>query len=149
MAVIVIVEDNAQSGRLAAKLLNNSGHRAILTETGEDGLTTIFEVQPDLVLIDLGLPDIDGQTVIALLQQQPTLAKTRLIAFTAWPEATAHSMARAYGCHGVIIKPIDTRQFVAQVEAFLAQPEPIAQTPAQNLTTGSPHDDSTDRAAAE
>jgi DNA-binding response OmpR family regulator len=149
MAVIVIVEDNAQSGRLAAKLLNNSGHRAILTETGEDGLTTIFETTPDLVLIDLGLPDIDGQTVIALLQQQPALAKTRLIAFTAWPEATAHSMAKAYGCHGVIIKPIDTRQFVAQVEAFLAPPEPIAQSPAQHATTGSLHDDSADRAAAE
>ncbi|MBO9310356.1 MAG: response regulator [Chloroflexi bacterium] len=149
MAVIVIVEDNAQSGRLAAKLLSRSGHRVVLTETGEDGLTTIFETAPDLVLIDLGLPDIDGQTVIALLRQQPALAKTRLIAFTAWPEATAHSMAKAYGCHGVILKPIDTRRFVAQVEAFLAPPEPIAQPSAQHAATGSPHDDSADRAAAE
>lgn len=144
MAVIVIVEDNAQSGRLAAKLLNNAGHRAILTETGEDGLTTIFEVQPDLVLIDLGLPDIDGQTVIALLQQQPGLAKTRLIAFTAWPEATAHSMARAYGCQGVIVKPIDTRQFVTQVEAFLQPKEPVAQPPDHSGTSGSRHDHTTD-----
>lgn len=129
MAVIVIVEDNVQNGRLVAKLLRNAGHRAILTETGEDGLTTILETSPDLVLIDLGLPDIDGQTVIALLQQQPSLARTRLVAFTAWPEATAHSMARAYGCHGVIVKPIDTRRFVGQVEAFLAPPEPIIQPP--------------------
>ncbi|MFQ3536590.1 MAG: response regulator [Aggregatilineales bacterium] len=144
MAVIVIIEDNIQSGRLVTKLLNNAGHRAILTETGEEGLMTIFETVPDLVLIDLGLPDIDGQTVIALLLQQPTLAKTRLIAFTAWPEATAHSMARAYGCHGVIVKPIDTRRFVAQIEAFLSAPEPLP-----HPTAGSSHDDAIDRITLE
>lgn len=149
MAVIVIIEDNLQSGRLVAKLLSNAGHRAILTETGEDGLTTIFETSPDLVLIDLGLPDIDGQTVIALLQQQPALARTRLIAFTAWPESTAHAMARAYGCHGVITKPIDTRRFVAQVEAFLTPPEPVIQPPSPANPTGSSHDDPTDRATTE
>ncbi len=144
MAVIVIIEDNVQSGRLVAKLLEEAGHQVVLTETGEDGLMTIFETTPDLVLIDLGLPDIDGQTVIALLQQQPELAHTRLIAFTAWPEATAYNMARAYGCHGVIVKPIDTRRFAAQVEAFLSPPEALPQTP-----TGPTHDDSTDRNTAE
>ncbi len=147
MAVIVIIEDNVQSGRLVAKLLNHAGHQAILTETGEEGLTTIFESPPDLVLIDLGLPDIDGQTVIALLNQQPTLAHTRLIAFTAWPEATAHSMAKAYGCHGVIIKPIDTRRFVAQVEAFLPQAAP--ESPPNHTQTGSAIHDAADKSAAE
>ncbi len=147
MAVIVIIEDNVQSGRLVAKLLNNAGHQAILTETGEEGLTTIFESPPDLVLIDLGLPDIDGQTVIALLNQQPALAHTRLIAFTAWPAATAYSMAKAYGCHGVITKPIETRRFVGQVEAFLPQAAP--ESPPNQVQTGSAIHDAADRPTAE
>jgi CheY-like chemotaxis protein len=82
-------------------------------------LTTVFSQLPDLVLIDLGLPDIDGQTVIALIRQQPSLQHVALIAFTAWPEDTAHNMAKAYGCDGVITKPIDTRAFVNQIQAYL------------------------------
>lgn len=124
MALIVIIEDNAQSARMAAKLLRIRGHKVIVAEDGEMGLTTVFEKQPELVLIDLGLPDIDGQTVIALIHQQPNLQAIPLIAFTAWPPDTAFSMARAYGCDGVITKPINTRTFANQVEAFLKTESP-------------------------
>jgi DNA-binding response OmpR family regulator len=123
MALIVIIEDNVQNARLAAKLLRVRGHKVMVAEDGEMGLTTVFENVPNLVLIDLGLPDIDGQTVVALLRQQANLAATPLIAFTAWPPETAHSMAKAYGCDGVIVKPINTRGFADQVEAFLKQSE--------------------------
>lgn len=120
MAQIILIEDNEANARLAAKLLRVAGHEVIIAEDGEVGLTTVFENQPDLVLIDLGLPDIDGQTVIGLMrQQEDALKHTPLIAFTAWPEATAHEMARAYGCDGVITKPIDTRQFAQQIADFL------------------------------
>lgn len=123
MALIVIIEDNPQSARLAAKLLRQVGHKVIVAEDGELGLTAIFENRPDLVLVDLGLPDIDGQTVVALLRQQPDLADTSVIAFTAWPEDTARSIAEAYGCDGIITKPIETRDFANQVEAFLKAKE--------------------------
>ncbi len=119
MSLILLIEDNPQNARLAAKLLTRSGHEVITAEDGEVGLTTVFECHPDLVLVDLGLPDIDGQTVVALIRQQPELNDTLLIAFTAWPEHTAHEMARAYGCDGVITKPIDTRLFADQVAAYL------------------------------
>ena len=120
MAQIILIEDNEANARLAAKLLRIAGHEVLIAEDGEMGLTTVFENQPDLVLIDLGLPDIDGQTVIGLMRQQKgALEDTPLIAFTAWPEATAHEMARAYGCDGVITKPIDTRLFAGQVAGFL------------------------------
>lgn len=121
MALIVIIEDNVQNARLASKLLINAGHKVITAEDGEIGLMTVFENQPDLVLIDLGLPDIDGQTVVALIRQHETLATVPLIAFTAWPSETAHSMAKAYGCDGVIIKPINTRTFAHDVLAFLQE----------------------------
>lgn len=120
MALIIIIEDNEQNARLAAKLLRVAGHRVIVAEDGEMGLTTVFENDADLVLIDLGLPDIDGQTVIALMRQQEGESKrTPLIAFTAWPAETATDMAIAYGCDGVITKPIDTRTFATQVAAFM------------------------------
>ncbi len=119
MALIVIIEDNEQSARLAVKLLTAAGHHVLSAADGEVGLTTVFENHPDLVLVDLGLPDIDGQTVVGLLRQQEDLEDMQVIAFTAWPEDTAHAMAQAYGCDGVILKPIDTRNFAHQVEAFL------------------------------
>lgn len=118
MALIVIIEDNLQSARMVSKLLRNAEHQVILAEDGETGLTAVFEHAPDLVLIDLGLPDIDGQTVISLLKQHGEFSAP-LIAFTAWPEETAHEMATAYGCDGVITKPIDTRAFVDQIEDYL------------------------------
>jgi two-component system, cell cycle response regulator DivK len=119
MSSIVIIEDNEQNARMAAKLLRRADNEVVIAEDGESGLTTVFEQRPDLVLIDLGLPDIDGQTVIALIRQQPELAHMPIIAFTAWPEAAAHDMARAYGCDGVITKPIDTRLFAQQVAGFI------------------------------
>lgn len=119
MALIVIIEDNAQNARMAAKLLRNAGHTVIIAEDGEVGLMAVFENHPDLVLVDLGLPDIDGQTVIALIRQQPEITPMPIIAFTAWPEVTAHSMAQAYGFDGVITKPINTRIFAEQVNRFM------------------------------
>ncbi|GAB4516258.1 MAG: hypothetical protein OHK0046_21290 [Anaerolineae bacterium] len=120
MSLVVIIEDNPQNARMAAKLLRNADYKVMVAEDGEMGLTTVFENNPDLVLIDLGLPDIDGQTVIALIRQQPGLEDTAVIAFTAWPEETAHSMAKAYGCDGVITKPINTRTFAEQVGAYIS-----------------------------
>jgi CheY-like chemotaxis protein len=122
MTRIVVIEDNQQNARMAEKLLKHAGHEVVLAEDGETGLETVLEILPDLVLIDLGLPDVDGQTVVAMMRQQESLAHTPIIAFTAWPEATAAEMAKAYGCDGVINKPIDTRKFAAQVESFLHLP---------------------------
>lgn len=119
MALIVVVEDNIHNARMAAKLLRLGGHKVILAEDGEVGLTSVFENHPDLVLVDLGLPDIDGQTVIALIRQQSTLDHIPLVAFTAWPEETAYQIAKAYRCDGVIMKPINTRTFRQQVESYL------------------------------
>lgn len=119
MSRIVIIEDNPQSARMATKLLENAGHQVITAEDGESGMIKVLEHLPDAVLVDLGLPDIDGQTLVAMMRQQPDFSRTAIIAFTAWPETSAQEMARAYGCDGVITKPIDTRAFVGQVTSFL------------------------------
>lgn len=119
MSRIVVIEDNQNNARLADKLLRHAGHDVILAEDGESGLTQVLETQPDLVLIDLGLPDIDGQTVVGMIRQQESLEGTLVIAFTAWPEERAQEMAKAYGCDGVITKPIDTRRFSDQINGYI------------------------------
>jgi two-component system, cell cycle response regulator DivK len=120
VSLIVVIEDNEHSARMVFKLLRHADYKVILADDGETGLTAVFENRPDLILIDLGLPDIDGQTVIALIRQQEELKSIPIIAFTAWPEETARSMAKAYGCDGVITKPIKTREFVQQIAEFLS-----------------------------
>lgn len=119
MSNILIIEDNPQSARLAEKLLKRGGHTVTVAETGEQGFIKARELTLDLILVDLGLPDVDGQTIISVIRQQPNLALIPLIAFTAWPEETATEMAKAYGCNGVITKPIDTKTFAQQVEDFM------------------------------
>jgi CheY-like chemotaxis protein len=123
MSYILIIEDDAQNARLAEKLLINAGHTVTKHETGEEGLQKALSNTPKLLLIDLGLPDIDGQTVIAILRQQPHLQKLPIVAFTAYPKEVALQMAKTYGCNGVILKPIDTRTFAEQIQAILKQSE--------------------------
>jgi len=124
MSRIVVIEDNLQNARMAEKLLKRAGHEVMLAYDGETGLETVLDNTPDLILMDLGLPDMDGQTVIVIMRQQAGLAEVPIIAFTAWPEDHAHEMAASYGCNGVIVKPINTRQFADQIEGFIKKPNP-------------------------
>ncbi|MBL8162050.1 MAG: response regulator [Anaerolineae bacterium] len=128
MSRIVVIEDNVNNARMVDKLLRHAGHDVSVEEEGESGLAKVIETTPDLVLVDLGLPDVDGQTIVAMIRQYPTLTRTRVIAFTAWPEDRAQEMAKAYGCDGVITKPIDTRLFAQQVAGYLNQPHLPAPT---------------------
>jgi len=121
MSVIVLIEDSPPSARLAARILRRKGHDVLVADDGEMGLMTVLENHPDLVLVDLGLPDLDGQTIIALLRQEKQLQSVPIIAFTAWPEERAREMAKVYGCDGVITKPIDTHKFGQQIEVYLKQ----------------------------
>lgn len=121
MALIVIIEDNPQNARMAAKLLRRNDHQVLVAENGEMGLAMLEEQHPDILLVDLGLPDIDGQTVISMTRLRPEFQALPIIAFTAWPTDTVSTIAHAYGCDGIISKPINTRTFAHQVEAFLKQ----------------------------
>jgi two-component system cell cycle response regulator DivK len=119
MQQILVIEDSADNIRVIRKLLEHAGYKAIIAHNGETGLQLAFTQSPDLILVDLGLPDIDGQTVITILRQQPELNKVPIVAFTGWPENYAVNMAQQYGCDGVIVKPIGIRDFVKQIEYFL------------------------------
>ena len=74
---------------------------------------------PDLILIDIGLPDYDGHTVLSLLRQIPDLSLTPFVAITAWPADKAREMCERYGYDGCITKPIDVKTFPALIQKFL------------------------------
>ena len=119
MSRIVVIEDNALNARMVDKLLSRAGHDVVLAEDGEIGFNAVLNNQPDLILIDLGLPDIDGQTIIGMLRMEEMLTSVPIIAFTAWPQEEAFEMAQAYGCDGIITKPINTRTFADEINSYL------------------------------
>ncbi len=84
----------------------------------EEGLQKALAVVPDLILLDMGLPDIDGQTVAGLIKGSSLLSNVPLVAVTAWPQDVAEEMARAYGCDGYFSKPIKAREFAGQVAKY-------------------------------
>jgi CheY-like chemotaxis protein len=118
---ILVIEDNQQNALLIRRVLEAHHHQVIHVSEGETGLKTAIEEVPDIILIDLGLPDIDGQTLIAFMKRAPELKDVPLVAVTAWPEDTARQMATAYGCDGFISKPINTRTFPDQIAAFITK----------------------------
>jgi DNA-binding response OmpR family regulator len=118
MAKILLIEDIPDNAALVKRVLNSQGYTVIWAETAEAGLVKAENDQPELILLDLGLPDIDGQTLIGYLRQIPGLQTTPIIAVTAWPEETARMMVSAYGCNGYVSKPIDVRQFISMVHSY-------------------------------
>ncbi len=119
MKTILIMEDNAHQSRLMRRLLEHAGYVVLEAADGESGLRTAMTSIPDLILLDMGLPDLDGQTVVGLLKGSTLLAQTPVVAVTAWPEDYAAEMAKAYGCDGYLSKPISAHLFAEQVGAYL------------------------------
>ena len=106
---------------MVKRILEARQYQIIHVTEGEAGLKAALEDRPDLILVDLGLPDIDGQTLVTIMKQMPELEGVPLVAVTAWPEDTAREMVLAYGCDGFISKPINTRTFADQIAEYLGK----------------------------
>ncbi len=122
MTKILIVEDVLDNVELARKILTSRGYEVIHAATAESGYQLAFETRPDLILLDLGLPDHDGLTLAGWLRADLAFKSLPIIAFTAWPLDTAKQMAESYGCNGFIAKPIEKVQdFISQIDAYLSK----------------------------
>ena len=123
MTKILLIEDMPDTVDLVRRALTVNGYDFVFAPDAETGLKMALAEQPALILLDLGLPDYDGQTLAGWLRNETSLAATRIIAFTAWPQETAKQMIESYGCNGYIAKPISrVSEFVAQVESYLKTP---------------------------
>lgn len=122
MTKILIVEDIPDNAELVRRIMSARGYEVFHAPDAESGLEMAISTQPDLILLDLGLPDHDGLTLAGWLRAEPVLTKVPIIAYTAWPADTARQMAETYGCDGYIGKPITgVKDFVAQIESFLKE----------------------------
>lgn len=120
MKTILIVEDMPDNAELVRRIMSARGYEVVHAADAETGLEMALSAQPDLILLDLGLPDHDGLTLAGWLRAEASLGPVPIIAYTAWPPETAKDMAATYGCNGYIGKPIGSvRDFAEQIESFL------------------------------
>lgn len=140
MAKILIVEDNPANMALATFLLQSAGHVVLSTTDAEAGVALAREQQPELILMDIQLPGMDGLKATALLKQGEATRAIPVIALTALAMSGDEERIRAAGCDGYIAKPFAYREFLATVAAQLASADragapatPVAAVPRSPL----------------
>jgi two-component system, cell cycle response regulator DivK len=121
MAKILVVEDNAANMTLAVFLLQSAGHTVLSATDAEAGLTLARNERPNLVLMDIQLPGIDGLDAIGLLKRDDATRAIPVIALTALAMKGDEERIRAAGCDDYIAKPMDYKKFLATVATQLAR----------------------------
>jgi two-component system cell cycle response regulator DivK len=120
MSRILIVEDNEKNMKLVRDILQHKGYATLEAETGQDGVRLAIEQRPDLILMDIQLPDIDGIQALRLIREQPALDATPVLAVSASVMPDEQQKIVTSGFDAFITKPINVRQFLDAVQRFLA-----------------------------
>lgn len=119
MATILYIEDNPQNMRLVRKMLQTDGFEMIEAQDGLSGIEAALQHNPDIILMDINLPDIDGLEVTARLRQYPQFANTPIIALTANAMHGDRERITNGGCNGYLAKPITRNELLNTVKRFL------------------------------
>jgi len=125
MARILIVEDNPANMKLASLLLRNAGHDVLAAGDAEVGLAIARSERPDLVLMDIQLPGMDGLAATALLKHDSATAHIPVIALTAMAMKSDREKAQLAGCDGYISKPLRYRDLYAAIDTLLGNAKPL------------------------
>jgi two-component system, cell cycle response regulator DivK len=120
MAKVLIIEDNVTNMKLAVVLLESAGHSVVVATSAETGLTLAREQQPDLILMDIQLPGMDGLEATAILKGDHATRSIRVIALTALAMKGDEERIRLAGCDGYVAKPLRYKEFLATISAQLA-----------------------------
>lgn len=126
MAKILVIEDNPANMKLACLLLRNAGHQVLSATDAETGLTLARADRPDLILMDIQLPGMDGLAATALLKQDPVTAAIPVIALTAMAMKDDQKKTEAAGCDAYIAKPLRYQALYAAIDTLLAARTPGA-----------------------
>ncbi|HEY5730544.1 MAG TPA: response regulator [Anaerolineales bacterium] len=119
MAKILYIEDIQDNITLVEKIVTSRGHEFLFAHSAEEGLEMAVMSRPDLILLDLGLPDADGQTLSVWLRGDPALASVPIIVLTAWPEEVARQTVDAYNLNGYLCKPFSLSSLVKMIDSVL------------------------------
>ena len=119
--VILIIEDNARNLKLARDILNHVGYRTLEAENAEDGLALARAQRPDLVLMDVQLPGMDGVEALGRLRTDPLTADIPVVALTAFAMKDDRDVLLAVGFDAYLEKPLNVREFPIQIAAVLGR----------------------------
>lgn len=118
---ILYIEDNFENRILVKRVLEVEGYVVLEADDGPAGMRVAQQEEPDLILMDINLPDVDGYEVTAKLRQVPSLARVPIVALTANVLKGDRERSLEAGCDGYIQKPIDVDLLPAQIAAFLRE----------------------------
>jgi CheY-like chemotaxis protein len=125
-ARVLIVEDNRDNMALMDYLLTAAGYVPLLAAGGALGVRAAAEVPPDLILLDIQMPEMDGYEVAGAIRADPAMAHTKLVAVTAFAMVGDQERIIAAGFDGYLTKPISPETFVRDVEQFLAPEQRVS-----------------------
>jgi CheY-like chemotaxis protein len=120
MPTILIVEDNEMNRDMLARRLRRRGYEVVLAVDGAEGVATARQARPDIVLMDLGLPLVDGWEATRQIKTNPDTSDIPVVALTAHAMAGDESRAREAGCDAVDTKPVDLDRLIGTIESLLA-----------------------------
>jgi len=126
LAKILIVEDNRANMKLTTLLVRNAGHTALCAVDAETGLALARAEQPQLILLDIQLPGMDGLAATRLLKKDSATAAIPIIALTAMAMKDDQEKTKAAGCDAYIAKPLRYQELYAAIDTLLARAQPSA-----------------------
>jgi CheY-like chemotaxis protein len=119
MKKILVVEDNEINMYLCCRIIKSSGYEAIEARTGEEGVALALKEKPDLIIMDIQLPGIDGLETTKRIRQSEADGEIPIIALTSYAMAGDRKKALKAGCTGYIEKPINPETFMDEIKKFL------------------------------
>lgn len=119
MKKILVVEDNERNMYLICYILEKMGHLPIKAETGEEGVALAISEKPDLILMDIQLPGIDGRETTKRIRQVDDCADIPIIAITSFAMSGDREKLLKSGCNGYIEKPINPETIMAEITSYL------------------------------
>jgi len=126
MPLILVVEDNLANQLLTTMVLNRDGFETAVADSAEDALVFMKSRRPDLILMDVQLPGMDGLTFASSLRSIPEAAGVPVVALTSHAMRGDRERAIAAGCVGYLSKPIDTRTLSDELRALIKQSQPAS-----------------------
>ena len=126
MAKVLVVEDNPANMKLTTMLLHTAGHSVLSALDAETALRLAHEQSPDLILMDIQLPGMDGLAATAILKHDPATASIPVIALSALAMKADEERSQTAGCDAYIVKPLRYKELYAMMGHLLAHPRPAA-----------------------
>jgi two-component system, cell cycle response regulator DivK len=119
MKKILVVEDNEQNRYLMEYMLEQNGYHVTIAHTGLQAITMTVQNKPDLILMDIQLPDMDGLEVTRRIRAAETKARVPIVAVTSFAMSGDRQKALAAGCNGYIEKPINPETFLLEIGKYV------------------------------